>query len=85
MDFRFRPAGRLAYFFADDGSGVATFCEQSGDTHFVHVDPVGFRELLSRGAFGLDDLLEVLTLDDQSEADQFAGHLVTLGIIDEIG
>ena len=78
----FRSSGEQASFFASDGSGVAMLCERSGDTHFLHVDPVSFRELLSRPAFTFDDLLETLKLSDESEAEQFAEQLLSLGIID---
>lgn len=84
MAFRLRPAGTLVCFFAPDGSGVAIFSEQSGGTHFVDVDPVGFSGLLCRKAFDLDDLRIALALDDEHAADQLSGRLVTLGIIDEI-
>lgn len=85
MTPQFRPAERLASFLTTDGSGVAIFNELSGDTHFLHVDPVGFGRLLSHDVFGLDDLRTALALDDESATDQLSDRLVELGIIDEVG
>ncbi|MEZ5488851.1 MAG: hypothetical protein R3F50_00845 [Gammaproteobacteria bacterium] len=85
MRTRFRFSGEQASFFARDGSGVATRCEQSGETHFLHIDPAGFSELLSSPDFGINDLLEILKLSDENEAEQFAEKLLSLGIIDTIG
>lgn len=81
----FRSAEEHASFFATDGSGVASLSELTGDTHFLHVDPVGFSKLLSRPAFDLNDLIETLKLSDENEAEQFAESLVSLGIVDKIG
>lgn len=85
MQFRFKSAGKQERFFAGDGSGVAMLCERTGETHFLHVDPVGLNDLLSRPDIGLDELLETLKLSDENEAEQFANQLVSLGIIDKIG
>lgn len=84
MALSFRSSGEQVSFFAGDGSGVVTLCERSGDTHFLHVNPDSFKELLSRPAFGVDDLFEILKLSDESEAEQFAEQLISLGIIDTI-
>ncbi|MCA9017717.1 MAG: hypothetical protein R3F41_15410 [Gammaproteobacteria bacterium] len=85
MPARFEPVSGQARFFAVDGSGVAFLCELTGDTHFLHVDPVGFSKIMSGPPFNLAELLETLNLGGDSEASQFADQLVSLGIIDRIG
>ena len=85
MQPNIRTTGKETVFFAKDGSGVATLCERSGDTHFLHVDPFRFEELLSRPTFSLGELVESLNLREHEEANQFAEQLLSLGIIDRIG
>lgn len=83
MNLRYEPAGKADCYFAKDGSGVVMYCEVSGDTHFLHVNPHAIKQLLAQPHFCLEELREALSLD-VDDASELANNLVGLGLIDEI-
>jgi len=77
---QYKAADGFSCYFAGDGSGIAAFCLDSGDTHFINVDPAALGRLLEREHFSPSEWSTELSLgDDQSQ--QLLARLVAVGMI----
>lgn len=84
MKSRYCSVAGVDWYFAGDRSGVAHYCEVTGETHFFHLDSLVMQELLARPDFCPEELGQALSLDS-SAAEELIDQLIFLGLIDEIG
>ncbi len=83
MTDRYRPLAGVPRYYAGDRSGAAFYCPRSGDTHFLHVDPVSMSELLEAPTFTPDELCRRLRLS-RDEGWQLIETLSAFGIIEDV-